>query len=156
MDEQKLAFINEGFFTLLDTLTDKAPSRWGKMNAQQMVEHAASFYDVSSGKLLFNLVTPEEHLPKYREFLLSDKAFRENTKAPSSVIGEEPLPVKYSSLQEAIKVLCSSVDHFIAHFKENPGVTTTHPVFGPLNFNEWILLHHKHMTHHARQFGLMD
>jgi hypothetical protein len=41
-------------------------------------------------------------------------------------------------------------------FAEHPGQTTTHPVFGPLNFNEWILLHHKHMTHHARQFGLMD
>jgi oxepin-CoA hydrolase/3-oxo-5,6-dehydrosuberyl-CoA semialdehyde dehydrogenase len=156
MEDQKLAFLDQGFFALLEKLSENTPAKWGKMNAQQMVEHAASFYDVSSGKLQFNLVTPEEHLPKYKEFLLSDKAFKENTKAPVSVIGEEPLPVKYSSLEEAIKVLRSSVDSFIAYFTKNPGHTTTHPVFGPLNFNEWILLHHKHMTHHARQFGLMD
>jgi len=33
--------------------------------------------------------------------------------------------------------------------------TTLHPVFGELNFEEWILLHYKHVTHHLKQFGLI-
>ncbi|TXH28993.1 MAG: DUF1569 domain-containing protein, partial [Cyclobacteriaceae bacterium] len=36
-----------------------------------------------------------------------------------------------------------------------PAKKTTHPVFGALNFDEWILLHYKHVTHHSRQFGLI-
>ena len=61
------------------------------MNAQQMVEHVAGFFKVSTNQLKFPLVTPEEHFQSLKNFLLSDKEFRENTKAP--VLPEEPLPV---------------------------------------------------------------
>ena len=30
-----------------------------------------------------------------------------------------------------------------------------HPVFGELNFEEWALLHYKHVTHPLRRFGLL-
>lgn len=29
------------------------------------------------------------------------------------------------------------------------------PVLGDLNFEEWIMLHYKHVMHHAKQFGLI-
>ena len=102
----------------------------------------------------FDLVTPVEHLPKYKEFLYSDKKFRENTKAPVNIIGEDPLPIQFKSFQEAVEKLQESVDHFEKYFKENPHKTILHPVFGPLNFNEWVLLHYKHVTHHLNQFGV--
>jgi tRNA A58 N-methylase Trm61 len=47
------------------------------MNVQQMVEHVTDFFKVSFDHIKFDLVTPEEHLPKYKEFLMSDKEFRE-------------------------------------------------------------------------------
>jgi hypothetical protein len=31
-----------------------------------------------------------------------------------------------------------------------------HPAFGDLNFTEWVQLHHKHVTHHLKQFGLIE
>ena len=156
MSQQKSAFIKNDFFSLLKSITEDTKATWGKMNAQQMVEHVAAFFKVSTEKIKFDLVTPEEHLPKYREFLFSDKQFRENTKAPGNVIGEEPLPLRYESYAEAVIKLQEAVDEFEAYFKNAPGKKTTHPVFGPLNYDEWILLHYKHVTHHLRQFGVKE
>ncbi|MEO6489552.1 MAG: DUF1569 domain-containing protein [Ferruginibacter sp.] len=151
MQEEKLFFIKNDLFSHLDKLSD-ANRNWGKMSAQQMVEHLADFFNVSTEKIIFDLVTPEEHLPKYKEFLLSDKQFRENTKAPASVLGEDPLPLKYVSYGIAVDELRAAIDSFIEYFKNAPGKKTSHPVFGPLDFEEWVLLHYKHVTHHLRQF----
>jgi Protein of unknown function (DUF1569) len=154
MDEQKLNFLKD-CTALFKKLSAGAMGNWGKMNAQQAVEHIAAFFAVSSGKIKFDLVTPVEHLPKYKEFLLSDKEFRENTKAPTNVIGEEALPLRYANMDEALEKLAGSITAFENYFKDDPLQTTLHPVFGELNFEEWVLLHYKHVTHHARQFGLM-
>jgi Protein of unknown function (DUF1569) len=155
MDEQKLNFLTKESMPLFKSLSANAVGNWGKMNGQQMVEHVAAFFLVSTEKIKFDLVTPVEHLPKYREFLFSDKDFRENTKAPGNVIGEEALPLRYASMEEALENLSKSITAFENYFKEDAEKKTLHPVFGELNFEEWVLLHYKHVTHHLRQFGLM-
>jgi hypothetical protein len=154
MDAVKLDFIQNKFVPLVSSLPADAVGKWGKMNAQQMAEHVTGFFKVSSGKLHFPLVTPEEHVPKFKEFLLSDKEFRENTKAPASVIGEEALPLRSSNMAEAVDGLQKSIAEFVDYFAADANIKTLHPVFGALNFEEWILLHYKHVTHHAKQFGL--
>ncbi len=154
MDAQKLQFITKDCLSLFKSLKADAMGAWGLMNGQQMVEHVAAFFAVSTGKVKFDLVTPVEHLPKYREFLLSDKDFRENTKAPASVIGEAALPLRYASMEEALEKLEESISAFENYFKEDGSKTTLHPVFGELNFEEWVLLHYKHVRHHLRQFGV--
>jgi Protein of unknown function (DUF1569) len=155
MNAEKLSFIQTGFAAMVQQLPADATGKWGKMNAQQMVEHVTAFFNVSTGSLQFAVVTPPEQLPKYKEFLLSDKEFRENTKAPASVLGEEPLPLHNSSMETAIAGLQTSIDEFVEFFKKDAEKTVPHPVFGELNFEEWVLLHHKHLVHHAKQFGLM-
>ena len=155
MNTAKLDFIQHQFINLIKDLPADAAGKWGKMNAQQMIEHVTGFFKVSSGKLHFDLVTPEEHLPKFKEFLLGDKEFRENTKAPVSVLGEEALPLRTANMNDAVAALQKSIDEFILYFKEDARKTTLHPVFGKLNFEEWILLHYKHVLHHAKQFGLI-
>ena len=153
MDQDKLSFIKNGFIIKLKSLTPDAASKWGKMNAHQMVEHVSGFFKVSTNQLQFPLVTPEEHLPKFKAFLLSDREFRENTKAP--VLPEEPMPVVQASLQEAVDELEKQIDLFVEKFSSGEIVSSQHPVFGELNFEEWVLLHYKHVTHHAKQFGLI-
>ena len=155
MDEQKLNFITKEAVPLFKNLTAATMGKWGKMNAQQTVEHLAAFFYVSTEKIKFDLVTPVEHLPKYKEFLLSDKEFRENTKAPTGVIGEEALPLRYANMEEALETLSASITTFENYFKDDTDKKTLHPVFGELNYEEWVLLHYKHVTHHLRQFGLM-
>lgn len=154
MQEEKLSFIKNDFFLLLKNISPDTHAKWGKMNAQQMIEHVTAFFNISTEKITFDLITPEEHLPKFKEFLLSDKPFRENTKAPASVLGEEPLPIRNKSYEEAMTKLIESVYFFEVYFKDTPQRKTLHPVFGSLNFEEWVLLHYKHITHHLRQFGV--
>src|SRR6476620_11074218 len=150
VNENKKRFLEEQFIPLVKTIEPVTPGRWGKMNAQQMVEHVAGFFRISTNKLKFPFVTPLEHLPKYREFLLSEKEFRENTKAP--VLPEEPLPLRFTAMADAKDDLSKSIQDFFAIFANDPAKTTLHLAFGELNFNEWVQLHHKHVTHHLKQF----
>ena len=154
MNEQKLNFITKDYIPLLKNLAADAMGNWGKMNAQQMVEHVAAFFFVSTEKIKFDLVTPVEHLPKYREFLFSDKEFRENTRAP--VLPEDPLPVQFASFEDAVNDLEKEIGDFVTLFSNDANLTTQHPVFGDLNFDDWVLLHHKHVVHHLKQFGLIQ
>ena len=155
MDAQKLQFVTKDCLRLFKNIKGHAIGTWGVMNGQQMLEHVAAFFAVSTEKIKFDLVTPLEHLPKYREFLLSDKDFRENTKAPASVIGEEALPLRYASMEDALENLQESITAIENYFKDEALKTSLHPVFGELNFEEWVLLHYKHVRHHLRQFGML-
>jgi hypothetical protein len=154
MDTQKASFIRDEFVQLIRK-TPGAERKWGKMNLQQMTEHVTDFFNVSSGKIQLPVITPEEHLPRFKAFLLSDKEFRENTKAPAEILGDEPAPVRNESLDIAVVKLEKSIQRFFEYFEADVSAITTHPVFGPLNFEEWVLLHYKHVQHHSRQFGLI-
>ena len=154
--QEQLQFLREQYITLIKQADIHVQPKWGKMNFQQMVEHASAFFKVSTNKLKFDLVSPPEHMPRLKEFLMSDKQFRENTKAPTSIIGEEPVPVHYASAEDAVTKLEKEVNHFFSFYETNPTATAVHPVFGELNFEEWVRLHYKHVTHHLRQFGLMS
>ncbi len=149
----KIIFLKKEFIPLLQRLTGNEIGKWGKMNSWQMIEHVSGFFKVSTGQIIFPLTTPPEHLAKYREFLMSEKPFRENTRAP--VLPEEPLPVRFSSITAAREKLAESVDEFFAYFRNDPAKTTLHPAFGELNFEEWVQLHHKHVMHHLRQFEVI-
>jgi oxepin-CoA hydrolase/3-oxo-5,6-dehydrosuberyl-CoA semialdehyde dehydrogenase len=153
---EKADFLQNGSFLLLQNLSDDSTALWGKMNARQMLEHLNDFYEVSFEKIIFPLITAEEHLPKYREFLYSEKPFKENTKAPAAVLGEEPSPIRTASLQAAKDLLKQTVEYFFNYFQKDPLIKTSHPVFGALNYDEWVMLHYKHVTHHFKQFNLLS
>ena len=155
MDILKLKFLTADSLELLGELESNSAARWGVMNAQEMTEHLADFYNISSEKSPCKLFTSEEHLPAYKAFLLSDKAFRENTKAPTELLGDEPRPLRFSSLSEAKEDLNKAVNNFVEYFKDYEAKKSLHPVFGMLNFEEWILLHYKHVQHHLKQFDLL-
>jgi DinB superfamily len=153
--KEQLDFLRNEYISIIRNADAAATPNWGKMNFQQMTEHVTAFFKVSTQKLIFNLVSPAEHLPKLKEFLMSDKQFRENTKAPVSIIGEEPFPVYHATPEAAIAALEKEVGHFFHYYETNTGATAVHPVFGELNFEEWVRLHFKHVTHHLRQFSLL-
>lgn len=155
MLNEKEQFIKETFPALIQKATKNPSAKWGKMDFQQMLEHVADFFQVSTQKQRYPFVSPPEHMPKLREFLMSDKQFRENTKAPVSIIGEEPLPYRYETMEETKQELIAEVEYFFQLYADEPELTAVHPVFGELNYEEWVRLHYKHVTHHLRQFGLL-
>ncbi len=152
---EQLEFLKNIQSKKLSLLEPGTPAKWGVMNPQEMIEHLDDFYKISLQKFPVTLVTPLEHLSKYREFLYSDKSFKENTKAPASLLGEKPLPLRRASLGAAIATLQQTTQSFLLFFENNSTLKTLHPVFGMLNFEDWVRLHYKHVTHHFRQFGLM-
>jgi len=152
LNETKRQFLETEFIPLISHIDRLSSPRWGKMNAQQMVEHVSGFFRLSTKKLAFPLITPHEQLAKYYAFLMSEKEFRENTKAP--VLPDEPLPHRYATMDEAIADLEEQVKSFFDYFRDDAAIKTLHPVFGELNFEEWVQLHYKHVKHHLKQFGI--
>lgn len=149
-------FLRNKAVALFQQLDGTEKGKWGKMSPWHAVEHLAHIFDASSNTVQYEIVTPADALPKYYAFLLSEKEFFENTKAPLSIMGEEPAPLKTSSYIEAVQLFENAMMGFFNFFRDNPSAETIHPVFGKLNFNDWLKLHGKHVRHHLRQFGLLE
>lgn len=138
----------------LEKLTADTKPKWGKMSAQHMLEHVGNTLVIVNSKKELPTVTPEDKLPAYRQFLMSDKPFAHDI--PNQFVGENPPALRFENLETAkIKVL-AALENFHKFFAENPDATPVHPFFGKLNYEEWLQFQRKHFTHHFTQFGLLD
>lgn len=154
MSFEKENFLRTKLVPYLQRLDPATPPRWGKMNVQQMIEHyAGDAVRNASGRLKIDkIITPAENLGRMREFMMSDKPFKENTKNP--LMGEEPAPLRYRTVQAAIGALQQELIYFFEAFEKDPGLITRNPFFGDLNFEQNVQLLYKHALHHLRQFGV--
>ena len=148
----KADFLRHEYSKKLAALDIDAPRQWGKMNVLQMIEHMTDYARIGSGKDIQTIQTPEEHLPKYRAFMATEKPFRENT--PNSLMSDIPALPKHSSKEDAINELQQEMDYLFDAFEQEPGKKVINPFFGELNYEESIQLLHKHAWHHLRQFGV--
>lgn len=141
-------------FTLaIDTerVTDTSPL-WGKMNAQQMLEHVCLPFLMATGKLPVPITTPEEKIPVLKRVLMSDKPFPRLFHNP--LLPVEPVPAAGAHLQESKKALMETVQFFLEYFKNHPEATSNHNIYGPLAYHEWLVMNFKHIQHHFAQFGV--
>ncbi len=153
MNAERANFLRHQFVPLLQQISTETKPAWGKMTVQQMIEHFADSVRVASGKtLLSDSITPPEQLQKQRDFMLSDKPFRENTINP--LMPEAPAPVKNTSVKEALKELKEELSFFFSVFKKNNLQVTRNPFFGDLNYEQNVHLLYKHALHHLKQFGV--
>ena len=154
MSFEKENFLRTRLVRYLQQLDPTTSPRWGKMNVQQMIEHYTGDADRNaSGRLkIEKLVTPPEKLPAMREFMMSDKSFKENTRNP--LLGEEPASLRFNTVQAAIGALLQELIFFFEAFAKDPQLITRNPFFGDLNFEQNVQLLHKHAIHHLRQFGV--
>ncbi len=154
MTIEKENFLRSKLVPCLQQLDPATPPRWGKMNVQQMIEHYAGHaLRNANGRLKFDtIMTSPEHLLRLREFMMSEKPFRENTRNP--LLGEEPEPTRYQTVQAAIGALQEELIYFFEAYKKDPGMVVRNPFFGDLNFEQNVQLLYKHALHHLRQFGV--
>src|SRR6187402_1086107 len=152
MNFEKENFLRTKFISLLQKLKADTNPHWGKMNVQQMIEHFSDVMMAASGKIKLPIVTPADKLPRLREFMFSEKPFKENTKSP--VLAEEPAPLKKHTKEAAIGKLQEELINFFQAFEKDPGLKTINPVFGELDFDANIQLLYKHALHHLKQFGI--
>lgn len=153
MIKAKEDFLKNDFIPLLGKLHVDEKAKWGIMNAQQMVEHFADAVKNASGKLILPTLNEGENLQKSRDFLMSEKPFKENTNNP--LIPKEGIPHRQPDIQSAINKLQKELNYFFEVFEKNPGLKTGNAFFGQLDYNMNIQLLHKHAMHHLRQFGLV-
>lgn len=154
MTIEKENFLRTKLVPYLQRIDPATQPRWGKMSVQQMIEHyAGDAVRNASGRLKIDtIMTAPERLVAMREFMLSDKPFKENTKNP--LMGEEPAPLRYKTIQAATGTLQQELIYFFEAFEKNPQLVTRNPFFGDLNFEQNVQLLYKHALHHLRQFGV--
>jgi hypothetical protein len=154
MNFEKENFLRTKLVPYLQRLDSATPPRWGKMNVQQMIEHYTDdAVRNASGRLKIDtILTPPANLAKMREFMMSEKPFKENTK--NVLLKEEPPPLRYKTIQAAINALQQELIYFFEVFEKNPTMITRNPFFGDLNFDQNVQLLYKHALHHLRQFGI--
>ncbi|RPI06077.1 MAG: hypothetical protein EHM64_04255 [Ignavibacteriae bacterium] len=156
VNDEKLRekFFNGLFTECLAHLAEQTPPLWGKMTPQHMIEHLVWAFECASGILVLPCRTPVQLLERTKRFLYNNSPTPLEFKNP--VLGDEPLPFRFSSFSDAKAALQKEVDRFLVHFQEQPLAVHVHPLFGPLGAEEWQRAQFKHCYHHLLQFGLID
>lgn len=137
----------------LDNLAPDAKPLWGTMNATRMVEHITDTLHLAMGEIPnINLEIPEEKVVKAQGFLTTEYPLPRDYQA---VFAKPETPLRHEELSDAIDELTDVWIKFEDFFERQPEMTTLHPSFGMLSFDQWLRLHQKHLTHHFQQFGLI-
>lgn len=148
----KEQFFKEDYIPILKKLKSEDKGNWGVLSPQGMVEHMTDSIAISHERVVHPLHTPKEFLEKAKSFALSDKEFKPNTK--NALMTDDPAPLRNHSLQEAIQELENEIQLFLNYFKQHPDKKTLNPFFGEFNYQDWLILLHKHALHHLKQFNL--
>ncbi len=145
--------ITNNYLKLLKKLDPQKKPLWGKMTPQHMVEHLILAVQMSNRKLKLKCFNPPEKIPSLKRFLMSSKPLPKLFVNP--LIGDNLLPLEYSSIEEALEKLKTEIDDYVKFFDNNPSAKAVNVTFGELNREEWDVFHKKHFTHHLAQFGLL-
>jgi len=125
------------------------------MTAQQMVEHLAWGFEMSTGHVTVECAVPEARRERMKVFFYDDTPMPHEFRNPALAAGLPPLC--HPGLPEAKAALALEVARFLDHCRAAaPSATHTHPVFGPITAEEWARSHFKHAYHHLLQFDLVE
>ena len=140
------------FLEILENLDEKKSASWGKMTSQRMIEHLSDCIYMSCGIGNHELLIPEEKIKGMQAFLISDKEMPQNIQVP---FAKENTPLRNTDIELALDEFTMAWVDFEEMYSEDSKKTALHPYYGNLNYEQWLLLHSKHFTHHFTQFGLM-
>ncbi len=141
---------HEELLRLLFTLSPETKPLWGKMKAQQMIEHLIIQVEYTNGKKTPTLdCSLEEAQHQKQRLIYGDAEISRN-------IVMEALPDHFThpDIATAAKQLVEELEAFDLYFS-TPGKTEIHGGFGAMTHQEWLIWHGKHFTHHLKQFGLL-
>ena len=146
------ALLRLGMWDALAPLRADTPARWGRMTAQQMVEHLEWTFACSTGTVTVECPIPEEHRPRYLTFLAHDRPTPQGFENPVLTSGLPPLA--HGDFAEATAALRREAELYLSLAASDPSALRMHPLFGPIDAEQWSRTHYKHVRHHFTQFGL--
>ncbi|WP_439132016.1 hydroxymethylglutaryl-CoA reductase, degradative [Polaribacter sp.] len=151
---QWIDFLNEELIReKLSQLEYTTKPVFGKMNAQQMIEHLSFVTQIANGTIKTGLYVSDEKTARRRPFLNSENELTQGFRP--SFLSDEPMVEKFNSIAEAIDDLLQQIQNFTSYYTTNPKATIVHPFFGELNYQHWKKFQIKHFTHHFKQFNLL-
>ncbi|MEN9914108.1 MAG: hypothetical protein RL528_850 [Bacteroidota bacterium] len=140
------------FLEILENFDEKKSASWGKMTPQRMIEHLSDCIYMSCGIGNHELLIPEEKIKGMQAFLISDKEMPQNIQV---TFAKENTPLRNTDIELALDEFTMAWVDFEEMYSEDSKKTELHPYYGNLNYEQWLLLHSKHFTHHFTQFGLI-
>ena len=143
----------ETMLSALSRLSNSNKPLWGKMNAQEMVEHLSDMLMMARGTGNFTIDVDAETIARRQQFLLSDKEMAKNIAVPFT---KELIELRNDELELAVDEFTDEWLNFIELYENNPDASVVHPYYGALDFNLWLKMHDKHFMHHFKQFGLIE
>jgi hydroxymethylglutaryl-CoA reductase len=143
----------ETMLSALSRLSNSNKPLWGKMNAQEMVEHLSDMLMMARGTGNFTIDVDAETIARRQQFLLSDKEMAKNIAVPFT---KELIELSNDELELAVDEFTDEWINFIELYENNPDASVVHPYYGALDFNLWLKMHDKHFMHHFKQFGLIE
>lgn len=147
-----IQFDIETIAPLLRQLDKNTEPQWGSMSSSQMIVHLEDILKISNKKIEMEILTPEDKLPMYIQFLESDKEMPRGFKVDFVKENSEADSI---DLEKLIDSHNKELELFLSK-KQEPNFKATHPLYGVLDFEQWKKLHAKHHTHHLKQFGLIE
>ncbi len=138
---------------VLNGLTPNQKPLWGKMNAQEMVEHLSDMLMMSRGTGNFTIDVDAETIARRQQFLSSDKEMAKNIAVPFT---KDIIELRHDELELALDEFAEEWINFTEYYENNPSASVIHPYYGDLDFNLWLKMHDKHFMHHFKQFGLIE
>lgn len=155
MSDENYTFIETDLETILNylnKLTPEARPAWGTMSAQRMVEHLTDTIRIATGKNPQELLIPEDRIPRMLQFLDSEKPMAKDIQVPFAT---SEMSLRNEELELAVDEFVEEFLEFQELYEGNPGHTELHPYYGHLNYEQWLRLHQKHLSHHLKQFDLL-
>ncbi len=156
MDKQLVlakTFLSEDLPELLEKLRPDQQPLWGLMTPHHMLEHLIVTYKMSIGRIKIPVVAKEEDWPRIKGYFMKDGPMRRSVPSPT---GKNDLqPLRTASLEEAREKVLNETTSFLAFAEAEPDFKADHPYGGPMNMEEWLLFHRKHIKHHLIQFGII-
>jgi len=143
----------ETMLSILNRLSSSKTPLWGKMNAQEMVEHLSDMLMMSRGTGNFSIDVDAETIARRQQFLSSDKEMAKNIAVPFT---KEIIVLRHDELELALDEFAEEWINFTEYYENNPSASVIHPYYGDLDFNLWLKMHDKHFMHHFKQFGLIE
>lgn len=137
----------------LSTLKIDDKPVFGKMNSQQMIEHLSAVTQIANGNWKVDVFVSDEKTARRKPFLNTDNELQIGFQA--SFLAEDPIALKFNSIEEAITDLINQIAFFVQVFSEDKNRVVVHPFFGELDYDYWKKFQVKHFTHHFKQFNLL-
>ena len=147
-------FLDEDFILAkLSSLDNHIKPVFGKMNAQQMIEHLSTVTQIANGNWVVDVFISDEKTARRKPFLDTENELQLGFR--SSFLADEPNVLKFATIDLAIDDLINQIKAFVQVFENDKNRTIVHPFFGTLDFEYWKKFQVKHFTHHFKQFELI-